>query len=111
MSRLDTHTKALINEIIQDCDNSLPSGFLYSINKRKVANAEQYYWRVKSASKGTRKFLRLDSEELTKYIADFDVEFCQMLNGIEKKLIIVNANLKYIELTKQLLTESIINST
>ena len=111
LARLQSKTDLLIEDVIEDCDAWFPTGFLYAINKRKSGTTPQYFWRIKSTSHGSRKFLRLDSDELSEYIKEFDDDFRVFIKGVEIKLIIINANLKYIYSTTELLSETDMRST
>ena len=100
---LEQTNNELIKATLLEATAALPIGFTHAINKRKSGDVYQYYWRKKTA--GSRKYQRLDNPELQAQIKLFDCEFRFLLKGIEKKLLIVNANLKYMHYTRALLSE------
>lgn len=103
VDRLDIKTSELITKTLQDAEQSLPSGFLYSIQKRKVSDSYQYYWRLKAGT-GKRNYLRINADQIQEYLSNFDVDFRLRMKGIEQDIMIANVNLKYITSIRTLIS-------
>lgn len=102
VGRLEKSSFELLEGTLLDAEQSLPFGFRYSIQKRKVSGAYQFYWRLSSGSQ-KRNYLRLSAEVLQSYLDNFDIDFRLRIKGIEQNLQIINANLKYISCIRALI--------